>query len=159
MNSGLIISGGNTAEVFVPSTGQNCQLPEIPGASRIQHTMEKMILCGGSNAMKSCITFMPDLGTWQTTTSSLQKSRWFYLYKQSDPLVRMNTKPCRQIIFYALACSCLSIFIIRYQHASWASPSGIILMGGLGFNSESSTEKIGEDGTSTNSFDLKHKVL
>ena len=72
---GLIISGGNTAEVFVPSTGQNCQLPEIPGASRFLQTMEKMMICGGSNTMRNCRTLMSDLGTWQITTSPLRRSR------------------------------------------------------------------------------------
>ena len=48
------------------------------------------------------------------------------------------------------------IIIIRYDHCSWASPSGIILMGG--YNSRKTTEKIQENGTSTVSFALKYST-
>ena len=46
------------------------------------------------------------------------------------------------------------ILIIRYNHVSWASPSGTILMGGL--SSRRTSEKIDESGTSSYSFDLEY---
>ena len=54
--SALIITGGYgsdglTAEVFVPSTGQHCQLPGI--VARTGHTMEQLTVCGGYNTMAS----------------------------------------------------------------------------------------------------------
>ena len=45
---------------------------------------------------------------------------------------------------------------VRYIYSSWASPSGMILLGGL--FSRRTTEKIGEDGTSTYSFELKYNT-
>ena len=48
------------------------------------------------------------------------------------------------------------ILIIRYHHSSWASPSGLILLGGRG--SKRTTEKIQEDGTSSYSFELKYDL-
>ena len=49
------------------------------------------------------------------------------------------------------------ILIIRFEHASWASPSGLMLLGGQ--YSSTRTEKIQEDGTSTNSFELKYSTV
>merc|ERR1711994_1183795 len=45
----------------------------------------------------------------------------------------------------------------REDHSSWASPGGLILMGGD--YSSRTTEKIQEDGTSTYSFDLKYATF
>ena len=52
---------------------------------------------------------------------------------------------------------CNTIFIIRSLHSSWASPSGIILMGGSG--SKRTTEIIQEDGTSIISIDLQYNTV
>ena len=52
----------------------------------------------------------------------------------------------------------ITILIIRRYHSSWASPGGLILMGGYGSSSERTTEKIQEDETSTYSFDLKYST-
>ena len=79
-SSALIISGpagsvGNSVEVFVPSTGQHCQLPDLPGDLRYVHTMEEMTVCGGgwgnSSTYTSCLTMID--GTWQTTTTLLER--------------------------------------------------------------------------------------
>ena len=50
----------------------------------------------------------------------------------------------------------LECLIIRSFHSSWASPSGLILLGGWDSDSSNTTEKIQEDGTSTLSFGLRH---
>ena len=81
LSSALIISGGlprepvpNSVEVFVPSTGQHCQLPDLPGDPRDHHTMEEMTVCGGyysTSSETSCLTLID--GTWQTTTTLLEK--------------------------------------------------------------------------------------
>ena len=78
--SGLIISGGSppdsvgqSVEVYVPSTGQHCQLPDLP-ARRFYHSMEKMTLCGGSDSRDtatSCLT-LTDAG-WEVTTTLLEE--------------------------------------------------------------------------------------
>ena len=76
----LIISGGepqdgagNSVEVFVPSTGQHCRLPDLPGDPIFGHTMEEMTVCGGFSltTMECCLTLVD--GTWQTTTTLLER--------------------------------------------------------------------------------------
>ena len=76
--SGLIISGGSPAdsvgqsvEVYVPTTGQHCQLPDLPDR-RDAHTMEKMTVCGGyySDTRTSCLTLTGE--GWETTTTLLE---------------------------------------------------------------------------------------
>ena len=76
--SGFVISGGRNAEqsveVYVPSTGQHCQLPDLPD-SRELHTMEDRTICGGGytdTTMTSCLT-LTDAGTWNKTTTLLEK--------------------------------------------------------------------------------------
>ena len=76
---GLIISGGGptssykSVEVFLPSTGQHCTLPDLP-AGRFYCTMDGMVLCGGgdndSGTRTSCTT-LTDAG-WETTTTLLE---------------------------------------------------------------------------------------
>jgi len=132
---GLILSGGypidiagTAVEVFVPSTGQHCRLPSLPGGSRADHSINENIVCGGGpynsdpnytghdETRSSCVTLASD-GTWLETTRLLEQ---------------------------------------RYHHSSWASPSGLILLGGRG--SKRTTEKIQEDGTSSYSFELKYDL-
>jgi len=67
-------SAGNSVEVFIPSTGQHCHLPDIPGGGRYSHTMDGVTLCGGynTNTSTSCLTLTD--GTWETSTT-LQQAR------------------------------------------------------------------------------------
>ena len=76
----MIISGGGTylsdsvgksVEVYVPSTGQHCQLPDLPDW-RHQHTMEKMMVCAGEDTATSCLTLTAG-GTWERTTTLLEE--------------------------------------------------------------------------------------
>ena len=140
MYLGLIISGGegsvgNSMEVFVPSTGHHCLLPDTQWQHR-QHSMEKNVICGGHHpAWIYCQTLTN--GTWEFTTTLLEKR--FYIRI-------INNVTC--FVYYFL-------IIIRFRHSSWASPSGLILLGG-GFSN--TTEIIGEDGTSSYSFDLRYKT-
>ena len=78
----MIISGGwpsssvgQSAEVYVPSTGQHCQLPDLPDR-RYGHSMEKMTVCGGGDnynitTLTSCLT-LTDAG-WEVTTTLLEE--------------------------------------------------------------------------------------
>merc|ERR1712066_317884 len=45
----------------------------------------------------------------------------------------------------------------RWYHSSWASPSGVILLGG-GSNSGRTSERIQEDGTSVSGFPLEYDI-
>ena len=58
------------------------------------------------------------------------------------------------LIVTVLVSSILIIIIIRFDHVSWNSPSGIILLGN--WDSPRTTEKIQQDGGSSYSFDLKY---
>ena len=59
-----------------------------------------------------------------------------------------------------LYCYFVIIVIIRQDHSSWYSPTGVILMGGFGSGSLRTTEKIQQDGsTSSFSFELKYDTL
>ena len=72
----MIISGGDdrdkSVEVFLPSTGQHCTLPDLP-AKRFYHTMEEMVVCGGtdSDTGTSCLSLTDD--GWETTTTLLER--------------------------------------------------------------------------------------
>ena len=80
--SGMIISGGGTylsdsvgksVEVYVPSTGQHCNLPDLPTGRR-HHTMEEVVVCGGeaTNTSTSCLS-LTDNGAWERTTTLLEQ--------------------------------------------------------------------------------------
>ena len=73
----MIISGGSSSsgggklvEVFVPSTGKNCTLPDLPARRRF-HTMEEMVVCGGGYSETSCLSLTDD--GWETTTTLLER--------------------------------------------------------------------------------------
>ena len=72
---GLIISGGiaSSVEVFVPSTGQQCQLADITGDLMTYHIMENMTVCGGkaNSHQRSCLTLTD--GTWNNTATLLEQ--------------------------------------------------------------------------------------
>ena len=55
-----------------------------------------------------------------------------------------------------LLVSPIMITIIRHHHSSWASPSGVILLGG--HVSPNTSERIQDDGTSTDSFSLEYSL-
>ena len=61
--------GGKSVEVFVPSTGQQCQLPDLPGNLQL-HSMEKMTVCGGEGGKTFCLSLTD--GAWKKTTSLLE---------------------------------------------------------------------------------------
>merc|ERR1719233_2826235 len=87
--SGIVISGGAysnqqsqgryesvfTVEVFNPITGQSCSLPSLPvenedpaqGRLWWRHTMNGLLICGGSVIDRECITFSS--GQWVTSHS------------------------------------------------------------------------------------------
>ena len=94
--SGLIISGGQprkagwSVEVFVPSNGHHCKLPDLP-VRRDGHSMEERVVCGGFDYERSsdsdeywaqirsvsgptstsCLS-LTDNGTWENTATLLE---------------------------------------------------------------------------------------
>ena len=65
-------SAGKSVEVYVPSTGQNCSLADLP-AERWQHSMEGSVVCGGykGDTRTSCLS-LTDAG-WERTTTLLEQ--------------------------------------------------------------------------------------
>ena len=63
---------GKSVEVYVPSTGQQCQLPSLPDI-RHNHGAEAMTVFGGccdDDIKTSCQTLTD--GSWGTTTTLLE---------------------------------------------------------------------------------------
>ena len=73
----MIVGGGQgygdepqlyTGEVFVPSSGKSCFIPELPD-TRISHTMDSEYLCGGlwvknPDVQTTCLKFAPEEDGW-----------------------------------------------------------------------------------------------
>ena len=58
------ITSQYTAELYVPSSGVLCSLPQLPD-KRNSHTMESSgLLCGGLYTKDSCVQWSPANGTW-----------------------------------------------------------------------------------------------
>ena len=74
--SGIMISGGansgNSAEMFFPSTGKHCRLPDIPGLLRDAHSVIGTTICGGYQVKYDCISLID--GAWKNT-AALQEPR------------------------------------------------------------------------------------
>ena len=74
----VLITGGtssprDTAELYVPSSGVSCTLPQLPDDYRYEHSVDsKGLLCGGQGSTTSqctgacsCLQWSPNTGSWQ----------------------------------------------------------------------------------------------
>ena len=94
---GILISGGYlaeyTAEVYVPSTGLSCSLPDLPN-KRKYHTMDGLLICGGQYEGTTCLSFIS--GEW-ITSHNLLESRYFHTSWQTEQgLVLMGGSSSRE---------------------------------------------------------------
>ena len=66
----VLITGGygnnpQTAELYLPSSGLSCSLPQLP-VETAGHTLESSgLICGGQYTPDTCIQWSPDTGTWE----------------------------------------------------------------------------------------------
>ena len=68
-------SPSNTAELYHPSSGVSCALPQLPDY-RYYHTMESSgLLCGGTATRDTCLQWSPDTGTWEDLQLTLDVER------------------------------------------------------------------------------------
>ena len=65
-------NGGNTVEMFFPSTGKHCRLPDIPGLTKESHSVIGTTICGGYSTKYECVSLID--GAWKTT-ARLQEPR------------------------------------------------------------------------------------
>ena len=73
--AGVLITGsysaaGNTAELYLPSSGATCTLPSLPDSRAWHSVTEGGLLCGGWYTggwytQYSCLQWSPDSGTWE----------------------------------------------------------------------------------------------
>ena len=78
----LLITGGgfggyglNSTELYLPSIGTSCSLPNLPDI-RLGHTVDNDILCGGSQTLDTCLQWNPDTGNWQQSSVKLNYERY-----------------------------------------------------------------------------------
>ena len=60
--------GGDTVELYVPSSGVSCSLPKLPvnGIRYQDHTLENTgLICGGADTSNFCLQWSPDTGSWE----------------------------------------------------------------------------------------------
>ena len=81
--AGVLITGGdaagNTAELYVPSSGASCTLPSLPDNKYYHTVTEGGLLCGGSGTEDSCLMWSPDSGTWEEALT-LDVNRYEHVY-------------------------------------------------------------------------------
>ena len=87
ISAGVLITGGtglNTAEIYLPSSGASCILPQLPDVRRY-HTVEQTgLLCGGSFTADTCVQWSSDTGTWEQSLT-LDTVRYNHVSWTPDP--------------------------------------------------------------------------
>ena len=96
-SSGLIISGGsnvgvnNSVELYDLVTGEQCELPPLPGELRYDHIMEEMMVCGGGHSphsKTSCLALSD--GVWQPAASLLVQRIWHSSWPSPSGLILLG---------------------------------------------------------------------
>ena len=125
---------GREVEVLRPDGSPWCRLPPLPGP-RFAHTQTGLVTCGSGEyhhqeAQTSCISFTG--GTWAPSHHLVQPRC------RAQPL--QSTAPVHRH---------------RWHHTSWASPAGVVLLGG--YASEDTTELLSPStSASSDYFPLEH---
>ena len=92
ISAGVLITGGDglrSSEIYLPSSGASCSLPQLPDV-RTQHTVEQTgLLCGGgitSGTSDSCLQWSSDSGTWEQSLT-LDTGRSLHVSWTPDPVI------------------------------------------------------------------------
>ena len=116
-----------SAEIYLPSTKTFCSLPDLP-EWRVIHTQDGPWACGGlGNPQRR----FPEADT-STSCAKWNEGSWISEYSKWDG------------------------YRLRIGHVSWATSSGLYLMGGMG-NMETS-ELVKEDGSVEEGFKLQYRT-
>ena len=72
------IDGLKSAELYMPSSGASCLLPNMTdNYGRYGHTVESSgLVCGGGDTEYSCLQWSPDKGTWEKLGLTLDNERY-----------------------------------------------------------------------------------
>ena len=54
-----------TAELYLPSSGGSCTLPQLPEDKEFHTVEQRGLLCGGYNNRDTCLQWSSDNGTWE----------------------------------------------------------------------------------------------
>ena len=68
--SAVLITGGGSAEIYHPDRDSVCVLPDLPD-SRLSHTQDGSLMCGGWELCRSCRRWNPESGAWDLVTEAL----------------------------------------------------------------------------------------
>ena len=93
----IIITGGfGTSydnEVYRPSDGSSCQLPKFPwnpvDLSRVSHTQDGLMACGGQSDGLSCSTLTSD-GEWTQTHHLMRDRAWHSSWATDEGVMLMG---------------------------------------------------------------------
>jgi len=66
----MIMSGGTSVELFIPSLNKTCRLPD--NERRYGHTVDGLLLCGGGRTADTCVTLTE--GKWTESHTNIR--RW-----------------------------------------------------------------------------------
>ena len=69
---------GDTAELYLPSSGRSCSLPRLPDDRRVHTQDSSGLICGGYDTQDTCIRWSPDRGTWEEYLS-LDVKRYYHV--------------------------------------------------------------------------------
>jgi len=80
METGILVAGWDSSELFLPSKGKSCSLGSLPEPSRLFHTLDTFpnnsaVMCGGSRTGQSCLIFNMNSssGSWEHFANTTYK--------------------------------------------------------------------------------------
>ena len=77
MSGGMSNSSGLSAEVYLPSSGERCELPRLTGQPRDSHGMVGLTVCGGYHQETSSSCLSLEGRVWDLRAELLQP-RWLH---------------------------------------------------------------------------------
>ena len=83
ISAAVLITGGYTAELYLPTSGTSCMLPTRED-DRYYHTLNSGLMCGGYFTGASCVQWSSVNGTWEEYLT-LNVTRSYHVSWTPDP--------------------------------------------------------------------------
>ena len=82
---GILITAYKQAEIYIPSTNETFDLPEIPGNPRLWHTLTGNIICGGvfPDTSNNCLELTESGDGWIDYSTPFEPGRMAHSAWQS----------------------------------------------------------------------------